>query len=1124
MELTRRPDYIMTSAEPWAASGWTPFWNDANGDYGSPESFIQPSRDAFGNLVPDAAANFEPVGTLALGTVASRQRIDPGCGHPYANGHDTLPNPDGSYGGPRAHLNAPGLLDADWEASQDADGNPIDRFAVGLTGKSDLRKPRNHMNGFTNVFNRFDAGFTGPPTPWLGFQQHCRMTSSDIQDMQAESEMTKAYSYFEFELNDYVEVRGELLISENDYNTRNFGGQFDEISTSDLFGPRSPQVIGDNPGNPFRAFADGSVGFGGFIGTDNDVIDWQDDNGNGLYEYLTEPGEWLLYAQESPTDPGFYLRDLDGDGIADNGGVRNPGGQPIMLGLGDANGNGIPDRFDRDAPGNIIMNDDVRAQRDLAVHPKQPRNNSIEWVSAKGGILHQKRRTVRTNTRFRVGTTIRFPDTDWIADVDYVWSRGERSSNNSNANQNGTPEPVITAYVQALRCQGGPNQDACWNPFSTTYLMTNEAGQVIGDPDITFPADDDPGWRPADAPEVNSEFENRIAGIVQPFTEQVLGQKMLDATLSTGSLFDLPWNDEPVGFAFGVHWREEEEEFRPPVISQALIGGAGGGLFSASSPGRRESVQTTNAIFAEFNLPLLENNDTWGDAELQLALRYAEIETIGKLGQQGKTKFDTTIPKIAFRWAPRNWLAVRASVTEGFVTPGLFALFGEPTTSTATQSVTDYVCNALADLQDCLGTVGGLGTNGSVQNVIVGASPNSDLGAETSDLWNAGFSLRLLDGDLAIDIDYTSVDFNGRIDRLGASSNVASNAIGFEAFVTDSCAALGPIADPNGRTLVDHDSTTKWPSGTPQFAYTTLNAVDFAAMLPQAELNCRETAAATWINSAANGGFGETAVGDTRLERGGGPNGLGLTLVEDPWLEQGEAKTETVIYNVRYGFDSNQLPLIGGDYGRFVLSLEATQMVTQELTRFKSLGCDAPNSFGVCPQDSPFAGIKADGLGNNNGVIFVAGPDFFGNTMAPMPPTPEWRLNVALRWFMGNHTAQLRGRWHDSITNIVTTWDQFRERGLLGGPGDGDYELAQKDNCSQQPFHICGYAAEHYWDLSYTYHKDNFMNSGMGLTANVAIRNIFDNYPKPSVGFASHNQYLDNIMGRMGFFRLTMTL
>lgn len=50
------------------------------------------------------------------------------------------------------------------------------------------------------------------------------------------------------------------------------------------------------------------------------------------------------------------------------------------------------------------------------------------------------------------------------------------------------------------------------------------------------------------------------------------------------------------------------------------------------------------------------------------------------------------------------------------------------------------------------------------------------------------------------------------------------------------------------------------------------------------------------------------------------------------------------------------------------------------------------------------------------------------------------------------------------------------------------------------------------------------MDSGVGLTANFAIRNIFDNFPDAQVGFASHNQYIDNIMGRMGFARLTVSL
>jgi outer membrane receptor protein involved in Fe transport len=1109
MELTRRPDYILTSAEPWGAAGWTPWWNDANGDFGSPSHFTVPNRDPDGNLVPGGPAG-DPVGHAAIGTVAGQTRIDPGCGHPYANGNDRLPMPDGSAGGPRVSENSPALLDPNWVAAVDQQGNAFNRFDRPLVGDSDFQKPRNFMNGFID------------PDEWNNVvKADCRMTSSDIQDMQAEAKTTKAYGYFEYELNDYVEVRGEILISENDFNTRNFPGQFDEQANLDLYGPRAPMVIGDNPGNPFRAFADGGAGFGGFAGVDNNIIDWDDQNGDGLYDYLVEPGEYLLFAQDADAN-GFYERDLNGDGIPDVGGERNPAGQVITLGLGDANGNGIPDRFDPDAPSNVAMFEDVKAQNDLGVHPKQPRNNNVEWVKSNGGILHQLRRTVRSNQRFRVGTTVNIPNTDWIADLDYVWARGERTQNNSNANQNGTPEPLLTAYVQALRCQGGPAQDACWNPFSTTYLMTNDVGQVIGDPNIQFPDDNDPGWRPADAPEVNSEFENRIAGIVQPFTEQVLGQKMVDFTLSTGNLFELPWNDQPVGFAFGTHWREESEEFRPPVISQALVGGASGGLFSASSPGRRESVQTTEAVFAEFRLPLLES-DTWGSMELQLAMRFADIETVGKVGQRGSSKFDAEIPKIAFRWAPRDWVAIRASQTEGFVTPGLFALFGEPTTSTLRQGVQDYLCNAIADIQDCIEATGAgqASVSGTIQDVVVGASPNSSLDAETSDLWNLGISLRLLDGDLAFDADFTSVEFNGRIDRLGAATNVASNAIGFDSFVTDSCAALGPVADPNGRTLVDHDNTTRWDASSPQGAYTDLTAEEFRDLLPPAELDCRLQAALDWVEFGANGGLGETPVGDTRLERGGGPNGLRLTLVEDPWLEQGEQVTETMIYTLRYGFDAQQIPWIGGDYGRFAVQVVATNMLTQEITRFKSIGCDFPNEFGVCPNDSPFAGITGDGVNNNNGCIFVAGPDFFCNTIAPLPPTPRWRINTSLRWFMGNHTAQIMGRWHSGVENIVSTWDEFRERGLLN---EFDAARPARDVCSQQPFKICEFPDEQYWDISYTYSKDDFMGTGVGLTANLAIRNVFDNYPEPSVGFSSHNPYLDNIMGRMAFFRLSLTM
>ena len=46
--------------------------------------------------------------------------------------------------------------------------------------------------------------------------------------------------------------------------------------------------------------------------------------------------------------------------------------------------------------------------------------------------------------------------------------------------------------------------------------------------------------------------------------------------------------------------------------------------------------------------------------------------------QPGNVTFTTTIPKVAMRYSPTDLLAVRASMTEGFVTPGLYELFGEP--------------------------------------------------------------------------------------------------------------------------------------------------------------------------------------------------------------------------------------------------------------------------------------------------------------------------------------------------------------------------------------------------------------------------------------------------------------
>ena len=127
-------------------------------------------------------------------------------------------------------------------------------------------------------------------------------------------------------------------------------------------------------------------------------------------------------------------------------------------------------------------------------------------------------------------------------------------------------------------------------------------------------------------------------------------------------------------------------------------------------------------------------------------------------------------------------------------------------------------------------------------------------------------------------------------------------------------------------------------------------------------------------------------------------------------------------------------------------------------------------------------------------------------------------MNAGIRWFYEQHTLQLSGRWHDSVTNLNIAWDEQRDRGLLSA---SESALLEAERCSWQPSPVCGFDSRHYWDLSYSYHRPDFMGFGYARF-NVAVRNIFDTYPDPATTPAGHEGYLDNIMGRLGFARLSI--
>ena len=1062
MKLTDRPDYIVSSAN-WTGQ-YLPPYNETG--RGNPGDWSVPIRNAGGDLIPYRGANWHQIegvwfndgGSMTgdnQGRVAARRQVDPGCGYPFGAGNDNIPQRP--------------AIDPNGDNPNDTVDD--DDHVSGL-GYADHNKPGSFLNGFMTGGLRGISRWEGSEGDTAGNRDDCRQVLADWQDIREERDQQQGMTYFEHELNDYVKFRGEIVVSNMDYDTRDLPGNLDEWDGRNLYGNNVPIVVGSNPGNPYRAFADGT-GTGGWNPAWNtpNTLDYFDANENGRYDYLQEPGEYLIWAQDADGN-GIPDRDANGDGEADSDAERRPEYRVLLLpayadtdGDGtldsavDTDGDGIPDRFDPtpgDGVSGVRLFEDVKLM-ELTISPKQPHGNTIGWLN--DDMTYSRRRQI-DNLRVRLGTEINIPNTEWVADLDWIWASSKREEDYA--------EPVWPWAVASMRCQGGQFADQCWNPFSTAWLDSDEDGQIL------------PAWRDPDDPAANTELEHRNAGVLLRHDQRNIGMYIVDFTLSNNSLFNLWYNDAPVGIAAGTHWRLESEEYRPNQLGASALGSARTNF--------QYTEEETRAVFVELQLPLI-SHPKWGDMEVQAAVRYAEFEGRGTILQGGSTaKFDTTIPKLAVRYAPTDWLAFRGSLTQGFVLPGMFQLFQTTQNPNSFSTVRDYICDLMPELAHCDDVPQGGGT----PNVLVPQTRNSSLGAEESDLWNAGLSVRLMDGDLSFDMDYTTVDFNGRVERLGAGSNVNVNEISFRPFVEARCPG----------TLLNYDSVSALGPGadliTPgEFRQT---GSDGYAGSVEEELACRLAAARAYVATE------EMGLGGAVLVRGG-ENGLRLLESGDPWLNQGAQTVTTLIYAGRYRFEI-------GDYGSMEVSMSATQMLEMSLTRYQE------------GSGHRFEAIKVDGVGNRNNANWGAGVQG-GELFYPLPPTPEWRVDMALRWFRDNHVAQLRMRWHDELTDVSAAFDEVRDipgaidfNGTHNGRPIADWE--ERDSCTDQDRNpYCNIDSAAYWDLSYTYTRPDVLGFGY-MSMNVAMRNIFNSNPDPIPSGVGHEAYVDNIMGRIAFARLTI--
>ena len=252
-----------------------------------------------------------------------------------------------------------------------------------------LREPLHHQyasattttvrNG--NFLNGFETGtFRGQETRSRGtennqgFGSDCRYTITDITDIRERRDQEQGMAYFEHEFNDNVSVRGEAVFSRLDYSTRQFA-PFDRRVAPPACAHttiRSPSPSAATPATPTApsrtiqrmrrachsgedlglrhlcaghvrdqrdaeaALAFGYVFSGSRVLVSHGTLDFEDVDGDGRYDYLQEPGEWLIYAHDSNGD-GLPDRDFDGDGTAsaaelgDRAGQLNPMNRVLLL-------------------------------------------------------------------------------------------------------------------------------------------------------------------------------------------------------------------------------------------------------------------------------------------------------------------------------------------------------------------------------------------------------------------------------------------------------------------------------------------------------------------------------------------------------------------------------------------------------------------------------------------------------------------------------------------------------------------------------------------------------------------------------------------------------------------------
>lgn len=448
-------------------------------------------------------------------------------------------------------------------------------------------------------------------------------------------------------------------------------------------------TLGTNPGNPFRAAASG--------------------------------GE-LLFAQDDWNNDNPL--DMTPDGIPD----RDPDVNVTQLGLGDVilASNRFASIEDDEEDGGIPFYEDFKGTGVRTI------GNLGPWpsfgVNSNGGTFQG---TTSNRMRVLAELTWEIPNSNWFANVSYLMDRFDWTSIGGDVSR--------SRVIDALNCEGGPDGDACFNPFGNHAISdANLQNLTVRSSSAVIEA-------PA------ASFEDRA------HTQEMVDWIFLHATtdrneavlnvvdfVTGGDLFNASWaGDRSVGMAIGGQFRREREDNNDSTSSNK-----NDNLFFGFD-GDVRTERDVFAVFGELAVPIFDT-DELGTMDLQAALRYEDFG--GGL--------NTWDPKLAVIWQPRDNISIRGSWGTSFVAPSV-----RQTTirQVGLQNIPDQVF-------DGAGAAGGF-----LQTPI---APNANLSPETSDNWNVGFSWEVID-DLTISADYFSFKFTNRIVTIGARDILDPDEVNF---------------------------------------------------------------------------------------------------------------------------------------------------------------------------------------------------------------------------------------------------------------------------------------------------------------------------------------------------------